>query len=254
MFVRTESFKEFIRFYPIVSALVIIHFVLWLLISVLHFGFAVQLYQQGLGVNLLISQGEYWRLITPVFLHAGFAHALFNSFSLVLFGPALEQMLGKTKFILLYLFAGFAGNLGTYIASPESYTAHLGASGAIFGLFGVYIFMVFFRKHLIDQANAQIITVIFILGAVMTFLQANINVLGHIFGFLGGLAAAPIVLRNVQGFSLSQIRSRSSSPGGFSFNPNRHSRRNRSLKTAGRYLFWGLIIFLVAIYVFSNFL
>lgn len=106
MFLRTESFKEFLRFYPVVSALVGIHFGLWLLADFLQLGFAVDLKQWGIGVNVLVLNGEYWRLITPIFLHAGFMHALFNSFSLVLFGPALEQMLGRVRFIVMYLAAG----------------------------------------------------------------------------------------------------------------------------------------------------
>ncbi len=254
MFVRTENFKEFFKFYPIVSWLVIINFGLWLLIDVLQLGAAEEFFRWGLGINVLVSQGEYWRLITPVFLHAGFSHALFNSFSLVLFGPALEQMLGKGKFIALYLFAGFAGNLGTFVVQPGAYNPHLGASGAIFGLFGVYIFMVLFRKNLIDQANSQIIFVIFILGLIMTFLQPNINVLGHVFGFIGGFALGPIILKNVQSFSLSRIREKHSTSSSFGFNPNRHRNRNSSPGSIGRYLFWGAIIFFVAVYVFSNFL
>ncbi|SIS56789.1 rhomboid family intramembrane serine protease [Salimicrobium flavidum] len=198
MFLRTESFNDFLKFYPVIAFIIAVHILLWLMMDVLSLPFAVEWKQLGVGNNYLISQGEYWRLITPIFLHAGLSHTLFNSFSLVLFGPALERMLGKTKFILAYLLAGIAGNIGTYAADPGAYYSHLGASGAIFGLFGIYAYMLFARKELLDQVSSQIIGVIIVLGLIMTFLQPNINVLGHLFGFIGGIALAPPLLRNIK--------------------------------------------------------
>src|SRR5690625_3147835 len=149
MFIRQErSLKEFISFYPIVSALVIIHIALWFLIDFSQSSFGRQLLLWGVGNNALIHEGEYWRLFTPIFLHGGLRHVLFNSFSLVLFGPALEQMLGRVKFIIVYIAAGLIGNIATLLFGPVMYT-HLGASGAVFGLLGAYMYMVFMRRDLI---------------------------------------------------------------------------------------------------------
>ncbi|WP_347861582.1 rhomboid family intramembrane serine protease [Salimicrobium sp. PL1-032A] len=197
MFLRTESFQDFLKFYPVISFLVAVHIILWFTMDVLSLPFAVEWKQLGVGNNFLINQGEYWRLVTPIFLHAGLSHMLFNSFSLVVFGPALERMLGTGRFISAYLIAGIAGNLGTYAANPGAFYSHLGASGAIFGLFGIYAYMLFARKDLLDQGSSQIITVIIALGLIMTFLQPNINVLGHLFGFIGGIALAPPLLKKL---------------------------------------------------------
>ncbi|TGB01833.1 rhomboid family intramembrane serine protease [Halobacillus salinus] len=256
MFLRNESFKEFLRFYPIVSGLVALHLVLWFLTDFLQLGFAIGLERWGIGLNALVLNGEYWRLVTPIFLHNGLGHAFFNSFSLILFGPALEQMLGKVKFSMMYLFAGIIGNLGTFLINPDSFQPHLGASGAIFGIFGVYVFMVMNRKDLIDAANSQIIMVIFILGFVMSF-RPGINIYAHLFGLIGGFAIAPVVLRNARSFSLWQVRAkyaRSYDDHEVRFDPNRWQKRRRFGGVNGKNILWGVIIFLVVLSLFGRFL
>ncbi|RSD21146.1 rhomboid family intramembrane serine protease [Mesobacillus subterraneus] len=193
MFTRTESLRDFIRFYPVISLIISIHILLYLLTSmpVLPSRSAFELLS---GVNLYIVNGEYWRVVTPIFMHAGFAHLLFNSFSLVLFGPALERLLGRTKFILLYLGTGIAANLATLILEPLTYT-HVGSSGAIFGLFGFYISIVIFRKAMLSRENSQTIMTIAIIAVIMTFVQSNINITAHIFGMLAGFLAGTAAYR-----------------------------------------------------------
>ena len=183
MFTRRESLKEYITYYPIVSLILLIHLILYLVTNLPVFP-NKHLLEMMIGVNLYIVEGEWWRLITPIFI--GFAHLLFNSFSIFLFGPALERILGKFKFLFIYLATGIVANIITLLIEPLTYV-HLGSSGAIFGLFGYYISLVVFRKDIISQSNAQIITTIAVLSIIMTFLQPNINIVAHIFGFLTGL-------------------------------------------------------------------
>jgi membrane associated rhomboid family serine protease len=190
MFTRTESFREFIRFYPVVSTIIAIHFLLYLFTALPIFP-TFWFKSTFSGVNLYIMEGEYWRLVTPIFMHGGFTHALFNSFSLVLFGPALERLLGKGKFILVYLVSGILANVATLLLEPLTYV-HVGSSGAIFGLFGYYISIILFRKHMLSQQNSQIILTICALSLIMTFLQPNINIVAHIFGLVGGFLLGAI--------------------------------------------------------------
>lgn len=252
MFIRREkNIKDFIDFYPIVSLLIVINLALWL-VTLVPFGDSI--YNWGIGHNYSIYEyNEYWRLFTPIFLHGGLTHVLFNSFALVLFGPALEQMLGKPKFIIAYLFAGFIGNLGTYLINPtEIAVVHLGASGAIYGLYGIYMFIVLFRKRLIDATNAQTITVIFFIGLIMTFVNTGINIYAHIFGFLGGFIIASPVLTNAEAFSIYRNKRRKRrGDDSLKFDPNRWNKKRlpKKVKTA---LIWGAVIAFLIIAMMNN--
>lgn len=198
MFTRTESFQSFLRLYPVVSVIVGIHLLLWLLFQIPLPSIRISLSLLE-GYNAGIAYGEYWRLLSPIFVHISFGHVFFNTISLILFAPALEKFLGKTKFILLYVGAGIIANIATFIFEPLQYV-HIGASGAIFGLFGTYLFMVYFRKGTIDKANSQIIISILVIGLIMTFLNSNINVIAHIFGFIGGFILAPLFIKKTNHF------------------------------------------------------
>ncbi|MCM3734002.1 rhomboid family intramembrane serine protease [Fictibacillus nanhaiensis] len=191
MFIRDESFQTFIRRYPIVTFLTAVHIIVFLLINFTPFSTA--LYHLLVGSNYYIAAGEYWRLFTPIITHESAGHLIFNSFSLILFGPALEQILGKARFIIGYVGAGLIANIATLLMLPLSY-AHIGASGSIFGLFGIYVYMLYNHRQYIDRANTQILLVVLAISLVSTFLNARINVLGHLFGLIGGAALAPIIL------------------------------------------------------------
>jgi rhomboid protease GluP len=194
MFIRDESFQTFIRRYPIVTFLTAVHIVVFLLINFTPF--STSLYHLMVGSNYYIAAGEYWRLLTPIITHEAAGHLIFNSFSLILFGPALERILGKFRFIFGYVGAGLIANVATLLMLPLSY-AHIGASGSIFGLFGIYVYMLYNHRQYIDRANTQILLVVLGISLVSTFLNARINVLGHLFGLIGGAALAPIILASL---------------------------------------------------------
>src|SRR5690625_7702174 len=98
MFIRNErSIKEFIRFYPFVSTLIIINIIIWLLYF-LQFSLGHSIYNFGIGQNLSIHDGQYWRLITPIFFLVGLVMFAFNSFSFFFFGLPLVKFWGKVIF------------------------------------------------------------------------------------------------------------------------------------------------------------
>ncbi|MGE8207094.1 rhomboid family intramembrane serine protease [Heyndrickxia sp. NPDC080065] len=185
MFIRNESFSRYVRSYPIISTIILLQLLLYIMnfIPFIPYKF---IFQSLAGVNLYIAEGEYWRLFTPIFLHSSFSHLLFNSLSLIIFGPFLERSLGKWIFCWSYLVSGFIANIATFMLLPLTYM-HVGASGAIFGLFGIYLAMVLYNKRRMKRVNQQIIIPIIVIALVMTFFETNINVTAHIFGLITGL-------------------------------------------------------------------
>ncbi|WP_210470849.1 rhomboid family intramembrane serine protease [Sporosarcina sp. 6E9] len=182
MFTRTESFSEYIRFYPMVTIFLFINIVVFLITLLPGIGYIVL--DSGMGINYLIADGEWWRFITPMFLHGGFMHILFNMFCLFVFGPELEKLTGKMRFTTLFMLTGIFANVATYFFQDLSY-AHLGASGAIFGMFGAFGALVYYTKHAMPQLR-QIILPIIVISVIMTFVGPNINVTAHITGLVVG--------------------------------------------------------------------
>ena len=239
MFTRTESFRDFIRYYPSVSFIVFIHLLLYLF-TVLPFLPNFWFIETLSGVNVYIAEGEYWRLITPMFMHSGFTHMLFNSFSLILFAPPLEKWLGSFKFFLIYLLCGFLANVGTYIFEPLSYT-HVGSSGAIFGIFGFYAALIVFKKNFISVDNSKVILILLAISLVMTFLQPNINIAAHLSGLAAGFLIGSLghFNRNALTRSASEVARWASS-----------KRRDVSGQSPLKLLVWGAIILFALLGIF----
>lgn len=188
MFSRTENFSQYIKSYPVVSTIIALNVIIHLLTLVPVLG--PVLFNYGAGVNYLISDGQWWRFITPMFLHAGLMHLLFNMFSLYLFGPELEKLAGKVRFLTIYFMAGLFGTVATFLLQDASYV-HVGASGAIYGLLGAFGALVYYARKTLPQLR-QIILPIIVISIVMTFLTPNINATAHLsglaVGFLIGLS------------------------------------------------------------------
>ena len=85
MFIRTESFQQYVRYFPAVTFFIFLMMIVFVL--TLFPLFPGNIVYFGTGINLYISEGQWWRLITPIFLHQSFTHLLFNGFSLAIFGP-----------------------------------------------------------------------------------------------------------------------------------------------------------------------
>ncbi len=185
MFIRNENFKQYINAYPVVATLITINLAIFIMTLIPNLG--EEIFYYGVSVNGWILQGEWWRIITAMFLHGGWMHILFNMFSLFLFGPELEQIAGKVRFLAIYFLSGIGGGLATLLTQDAIYTS-VGASGAIFGIFGAFGAILFRYRNSVPQLR-QIILPIIVISVVMTFLQPNVNAASHI----GGLATGFVI-------------------------------------------------------------
>ena len=138
----------------------------------------------------LILEGQWWRLITPMFLHIGIIHLLMNSMALYFLGTTVERIFGRFRFLFIFLLAGFMGNVASFVFSPQSISA--GASGGIFGLFGALLFFgLVHPRPFFRTMGANIITLVGI-NLLIGFLP-GIDFAGHLGGLVGGFLAAAIV-------------------------------------------------------------
>jgi rhomboid protease GluP len=190
MFSRTENFKQYTKYYPVVSTLIAINLVLYVITILPGIGTLVMNY--GIQVNFLVENGEWWRIFSAMFLHANFSHVFFNMFSLFLFGPELEKIAGKARFITIYLLSGIVGNMATYLLYESSYGS-LGASGAIFGIFGAFGALVYYTRRTMPMLRKLILPII-IISVIMTFLQPDVNVYAHLGGLVTGFLLGLIYL------------------------------------------------------------
>jgi len=127
----------FMRRTPFTYAFLIVNLLVFLLMSFAGGSDNPNVLQAfGAKLNYLLRNGEWWRLITPIFIHIGIIHLAFNSYALYALGPQVEKLFGSAKFVVLYLGAGIAGVLGSYLFTPGDVPS-AGASGALFGLIGV---------------------------------------------------------------------------------------------------------------------
>lgn len=146
----------------------------------------VMLLTLGAKENTLITCGQYWRLLTACFLHADVMHILSNLIGLYFWGPHAELLLGRAKYLIVYLFSGLMGSVFSY-ALNRSWA--VGASGALFGIFGALLYFRTRHKQVFDRVFGMQVLVIIGINLANGFISPGIDNLGHIGGLVGGFLA-----------------------------------------------------------------
>jgi membrane associated rhomboid family serine protease len=161
-------------------------------------------FQLGAMQGFAVADGDYWRLLTAAFLHASLLHIAFNMYALYLFGPYVERALGTTRFVVAYLTMAVASSVFVYwLTEPQ--VATIGASGAVFGLFGLTLVLLIRTGQ-----DVRGLLVLLAINAVIS-LQGNISWQGHLGGFVTGtllgvaLAYAPRERRSAVQFTAFAI-------------------------------------------------
>ncbi len=146
----------------------------------------------GAKVNTRILAGEYWRLITPIFLHASVMHLAVNCYSLYALGVTAEKLFGRFRFLTVYLVAGVLGNIFSLMFSPNP---GVGASGAIFGLLGTMLYFGLEKPALFRASFGRSILFSLLINLAYGFSNAGIDNFAHIGGLIGGFLASGIVAK-----------------------------------------------------------
>ena len=149
------------------------------------------LIEYGANLDVLVKNGEYYRLLTSMFLHSGLLHLFFNMYALYIIGPQVESFFGKTKYLIIYLLSGISGSLLSVAFNVN--TVSVGASGAIFGLFGALLYFGYnYRGYLGNVIKSQILPVV-IINLIFGFISTGVDVAGHIGGLIGGIIVSSVL-------------------------------------------------------------
>jgi membrane associated rhomboid family serine protease len=169
---------------PITRALIAINVAIYLVTVSQGQGFDApggQLFDKMILYAPFVSHGDWWRLVTTMFLHANLIHIAFNMWALWVIGTPVEQYLGRARYLGLYFVSGLAGSAGALVQAP----AGLGASGAVFGVLGA---MLILEWQITGRLAGNAMTWIAINLAIgLLYSNSNISTGAHVGGLIGGI-------------------------------------------------------------------
>lgn len=145
----------------------------------------------GANLDQLTLNGEYYRLITSIFLHIGIWHLFCNMYSLYIIGKEVESFFGKTKYLIIFLISGISGSL--LALSFEHNTVSAGASGAIFGLLGALLYFGYYYRTYLGVAIQKSILPVIVINLLIGFMIPGISNAAHIGGLVGGVLSSMMV-------------------------------------------------------------
>lgn len=136
--------------------------------------------------NYLIAEGEYFRLVTAMFLHANLMHLLFNSIALKVFSRDVELIFGYKKFLFIYFISGLLGTMGSFVFTSA---VGVGASGAIFGLLGANLYLLMINPKAYKRIYGNDILILIAINLIYGFITPNIDNVAHLAGLMSGFIA-----------------------------------------------------------------
>ena len=149
------------------------------------------LLKYGANLDVLVKNGEYYRLFTCIFLHIGIMHLLCNMYSLCIIGREVENLFGKIKYIIIFILSGIFGSIMSLAFTHNTISA--GASGAIFGLLGALLYFGMHYRTYLGEAIKRSIIPIIVVNLIIGFFAEGIDLAAHIGGLVGGVLVAMMV-------------------------------------------------------------
>ena len=149
------------------------------------------LLKYGANLDVLVKNGEYYRLFTCIFLHIGIMHLLCNMYSLYIIGREVENLFGKIKYIIIFILSGIFGSIMSLTFTHNTISA--GASGAIFGLLGALLYFGMHYRTYLGEAIKRSIIPIIVVNLIIGFFAEGIDLAAHIGGLVGGVLVAMMV-------------------------------------------------------------
>lgn len=183
------SFKKPIITYSIIFICVLVFILMYVLGNGSTDNYTLLLF--GANLDALTKNGDYYRLLTSMFLHIGIMHLLCNMYSLYIIGKEVENVFGKWKYLVIYILSGIAGSILSLAFNHNTICA--GASGAIFGLLGALLYFGYYYRPYLGATLTRSIIPVIAINLIIGFLDSGIDNSAHIGGLVGGLLVAMAV-------------------------------------------------------------
>lgn len=154
--------------------------------------------QGAMYAPLVLQQGQYYRLLTSVFMHFGINHLLNNMLVLFILGDNLERALGKVKYLIFYLLCGVGANLISlmfHLGEQGNYVVAAGASGAIFGVVGGLIYAVAVNKGRLEDLSSHQLVILVLFTLYHGFTSAGVDNAAHVGGLICGILLGIILYK-----------------------------------------------------------
>lgn len=152
---------------------------------------AMTLLKFGANLDMLTKNGDYYRLFTCMFLHIGLVHLIFNMYALYVVGRDVENVYGKSKYLIIYILSGICGSILSLAFSHNTISA--GASGAIFGLFGAILYFGMYYRTYLGSTVVRSIMPVIVVNLLVGMFTPSIDLAAHIGGLIGGILISMMV-------------------------------------------------------------
>lgn len=188
--------QVFDKRFPATNAILALTAAIFLAIQLLRVGRttdAYTIYEFGglFGQAIQTNSSQIWRLVSPIFVHIGWEHFLFNSLTIYVLGYQVEALYGWKKFLAIYILSGIMGNAFVLFFTPDVVSA--GASTSLFGLFGLMALLRYHAKNPYIKALGERYVGLLLVNLVISFLSPAISLTGHLGGLVGGLLCAIMI-------------------------------------------------------------